>query len=206
MKYCFFEVDSKDCQLHSCHSYWWVKKSWWFAVKKLLIIVLLISTLLLMRKCWCLFFSWSLKTNIKSCFYTVSTFCFSFLATLTKAKYFNHRKNLMINTWTKVCLGKTILCVQTQKKGWWWQRSTIFLSLPLSLFFLVMIVKKAKKKATPKTAHYQPLLFSVKYYSYDTKQYFGKQNEKQLMKTDYWLLLSDIIRCQEEKCKVCALR
>ena len=111
----------------------------------------------------------------------------------------------MINTWTKVCLGRTILCVQTQKKGWWWQRSTIFLSLPLSLFFLVMIVKKAKKSNT-KTAHYQPLLFSVKYHSYDTKQYFGKQNEKQLMKTEYWLLLSDIIRCQEEKYKVCTLR
>ena len=116
---------------HSGHSYWWVKKSWWFAVKKLLIIVLLILTFVLMRKWWCPFFRWSLKTNIKSCFYTVSTFCFSFLATLTKAKYFNHRNNLMINTSTKVCLGKTILCVQTQKKGLWWQRSTIFLSLPL---------------------------------------------------------------------------
>ena len=135
---------------HSGHSYWWVKKSWWFAVKNLLIIVLLISTFVLMRKCWCLFFRWSLKTNIKCCFYTVTTFCFSFLATLTKAKHFNHRNNLMINTWTKVCLGKTILCVQTQKKGWWWQRSTIFLSLPLSLFFLVMIVKNAKKKQHPK--------------------------------------------------------
>ena len=66
--------------------------------------------------------------------------------------------------------------------------------------------KKGKKKATPKTAHYQPLLFSVKYHSYDTKQYFGKQNEKQLIKTEYWFLLSNIIRCQEEKCKVCALR
>jgi len=112
-----------------------------------------------MRNCWWAFFRWSLKTNIKCCFYTVTTFCFSFLATLTKAKHFNHRNNLMINTWTKVCLGKTILCVQTQRKGWWWQRSTIFLSLPLLLFFLVMIVKKAKKKATPKTADYQPLLF-----------------------------------------------
>ena len=144
---------------HSGHSYWWVKKSWWFAVKNLLIIVLLISTFVLMRNCWWAFFRWSLKTNIKCCFYTVTTFCFSFLATLTKAKHFNHRNNLMINTWTKVCLGKTILCVQTQRKGWWWQRSTIFLSLPLLLFFLVMIVKKAKKKATPKTADYQPLLF-----------------------------------------------
>ena len=72
-------------------------------------------------------------------------------------------------------------------------------------FFFGDDCKKGKKKATPKTAHYQPLLFSVKYHSYDTKQYFGKQNEKQLMKTEYWLLLSDIIRCQEEKCKVCAL-
>ena len=74
-------------------------------------------------------------------------------------------------------------------------------------FFQVMIVKK-EQKATPKTADYQPLFFAVKYHSYDTKQYFGKQNQKQLMKTNIGrnpFLLSDIIRCQEEKCKVRAL-
>jgi hypothetical protein len=68
-----------------------------------------------------------------------------------------------------------------------------------------MIVKKAKKKQHPKRLIINRFFFSVKYQSYDTKQYFGKQNEKQLMKTEYRFLLSDIIRCQEEKCKVCAI-
>ena len=114
----------------------------------------------------------------------------------------------MINTWTKDFLGKTILCVQTQKKGWWWQRSTIFLSILLLPFFSVDDCKKGKKKKHPKRLIINRFFSSVKYHSYDTKQYFGKQNEMQPMKKEYCkkpFLLSDTIRYQEEKWRVCAL-